>query len=286
MNHDTTEPLDHGTAAPRRPTRWLAFGIVAGLLAISAVGLNAAVAYAKVYFQKLPVPLAMPIETIPGQLGPWAQVSLDRRIDHAIEEELGTTDYVFRTYVDASKIDPEQIAKFKTLDEAAREQLAAQIQGEHADAVIRFALTYYTGSVDTVPHIPERCMVAGGFDPIDPQTVSWPVFPNNPPGERTLGLRSIQFEQQVTAGGMALGAGVVPMNVAYFFQVNGGFASDPISGVRLKLQDFRVKHGYFAKIELATTGRDREVAAKTMTNFLVNAMPAVQRVLPDWSKYD
>ena len=271
---------------PRSPRRWLAFGLVAGLLAISAVGLNAAVGIMRVQFQKLPVPLAASIESVPGQLGPWTQVSLDRRIDHATEETLGTQEYVFRTYVDRTKVKPEMLAKFKDLSEAERERLSRQVQAEHPDAVVRFALTYYTGSVDTVPHIPERCYTASGLDPIGAKEVVWPIFPSRPAGQRDMRVRSIQFEQQATAGGVAIGSTPEPKNVAYFFQVNGGYASDPISGVRLKLQDLTVRHGYFAKIELATTGRDRAVAATAMTDFLVHAMPAIEAVLPDWSKYE
>ena len=30
---------------------------------------------------------------------------------------------------------------------------------------MRLAITYYTGLVDTVPHVPEKCYVADGFEP-------------------------------------------------------------------------------------------------------------------------
>ena len=289
-NPPAVECADRADAAilprPRRRHPWVAFGVVTALLAVSAVGLNAAVGLMKLQFQKLPVPLAAPVESIPADLGPWRQVTLDRPIDAAVEEELGTKQYVFRTYVDTSKVDAAELDQFTGLDGDASERLAARMQAEHPDSVVRFALTYYTGSVDTVPHIPERCMVAGGFEPIDPQTLHWRVFPDRAGDAKDLGVRFIQFEQQLTGGGSAVGASTVPMDVAYFFQVNGGYESDPISGVRLKLQDLRVRHGYFAKIELATVGRDRAVAAAAMTDFLRHAMPAVTKVLPDWSKYE
>lgn len=263
--------------------RWAAFGVVAALLGVSAAALNATVARMEVQFQKVAVPLRQPVAAIPKDLGDWVQLTLDRPIEHEIEETLGTKEYVFRFYADRAVVPAARLAEFEGLDADAREQRCYALQRQYPGGVVKLALTYYTGSVDTVPHIPERCMVAGGFDPVNPQTLAWPVFPDRPEGERDLGVRFIQFEQAADVGPSSA---AVPMDVAYFFHVNGGYESDPITGVRLRLTDLTVRHAYFAKVELMTQGRDRDLAGRTMTRFLVAAMPAVEACLPDWQKYE
>ena len=44
------------------------------------------------------------------------------------------------------------------------------------DALVNFAVTYYTGLVDTVAHIPDRCYVADGFEPTSYTKENWPCF--------------------------------------------------------------------------------------------------------------
>ena len=40
-----------------------------------------------------------------------------------------------------------------------------RVQQMCPQAVINVGLTYYTGMVDTVSHIPDRCYIADGFEP-------------------------------------------------------------------------------------------------------------------------
>jgi hypothetical protein len=89
--------------------------------------------------------------------------------------------------------------------------------------------------------------------------------------------------------------GRVDRDVAYLFHVNGRYVSNNIA-VRSELFDLRKKYGYFAKIELMTTGRsgpnaiqaDRDAAqakSKAAFNDLLTAvLPEVERCLPDWKK--
>src|SRR5947208_2521543 len=81
------------------------------------------------------------------------------------------------------------------------------------------ALTYYTGKADTVAHVPERCYVGEGFDPVNPKTELWKV------GERMLEVRHIQFARRETGGAA---------DVAYFFQCNGAYESNSLR-VRARL---------------------------------------------------
>src|SRR6476469_8136285 len=87
--HRQGSPLRRSLAKP-------SFVTVALVLLVAAVTLNGATRYMQLYFKKLPLPLAKPVETIPSRLGPWVQVSKDSTLEHEIEEVLGTDKYIFR----------------------------------------------------------------------------------------------------------------------------------------------------------------------------------------------
>ena len=46
----------------------------------------------------------------------------------------------------------------------SRDKALYALQAEHPETVINIGIFYYTGLVDTVAHIPERCYIADGFD--------------------------------------------------------------------------------------------------------------------------
>ena len=80
------------------------------------------------------------------------------------------------------------------------------------------------------------------------------------------------------------GQGRVSRNVGYFFQVNGQYVSGPIQ-VRAILANLFARYGYYAKVELMTVLPDRDKSARMMSDFLASAMPGIEKVLPDWKKY-
>jgi hypothetical protein len=262
----------------RRSLRQPSFLLVTMMLLVAAVTLNGATRYMELYFKKLPLPLAKPVDTIPSKLGPWIQVSKDTPLEHELEEVLGTDKYIFRDYVDSTQVPKEQIDAFEGKSTDDRARLLANIQRDKPQAVIRLAVTYYTGSADTVAHIPDRCYVADGFEPSTYQIVNWEVFPDRPEGQRNIPARLINFEDQVGAS-----TEFSTRNVAYFFHVNGHYESDPL-GVRASLQNLRERYGYYAKVELMTLMRDKEKVAPVMRGFLVHALPEIEKCLPDWKK--
>jgi hypothetical protein len=260
------------------------FIIAAVVLLIAALTLNGAVEMMKLHFRKEPVALRHPLDEIPAQMGPWLQVSKDEPLDKELQDTLGTDKYVFRYYVDTRQITAGELAIFK--NEIATGDTAehiAHLQSEKPGAVLKAAVTYYTGLVDTVPHIPDRCMVAGGFEPIDH---AYPTFDVSPPAAlgayadaptRSLQVCFINFEDQTPTRSS------VPVNVAYFFQCNGSYESDPINGVRMRLQDLTERHGYFAKVELTNAMTDTNASKLAMADFLRYALPRIEDCLPDWA---
>lgn len=267
----------------RRP----AFLVAVVVLAISAVGLNAAVGFMRLHFKKLPVPLRQSLATLPRDLGNWKQISQDKPLDADIEHELGTDQYVFREYANERVVGPGAIQQMRDLraailrernpDEAKRMEkdwirLYSQMRMDHPESVVNLAVTYYTGMVDTVAHVPDRCVVADGYEPkpSDSDYADWKISPE---GE-TMRVRFINYEDQT-------GARRMPRSIAYFFSVNGDYEASHLD-VRRKLQNLMQRHGYYAKVEVMTLLEDRTKSEAVMSDFLSQAVPAVEGVLPDW----
>ena len=105
-------------------------------LALGGLGLRIGMQALDVYLKKDPVPLRTDLGAIPTVLGHWQRIGEDQQMDAAMVESLGTEKYLTRSYA---------------------------IDGDPAKGVISLHLAYYTGMIDTVPHIPERCWGAGGL---------------------------------------------------------------------------------------------------------------------------
>ena len=257
-----------------------AFAVVCAVLVVAAVTLNVLVPNLKLYFRKQAVEPAEPLKSINSDLGPWAQVSVDRALSPDYEHELGAKYYLFRDYVDTRKITADERTKLLAAKMEDREKLVRTFKDVDSGSMIKFALTYYTGAVDTVPHVPDRCYAADGFAPSDYQVVTWPILPRTNEAARNTGVRLINFENQLSSRDLR------PRQVAYFFQVNGFYENDPIFGVRKRLQNLFDREAYFGKIELVTDMPDTATGAKAMSDFLQNSMPEIERVLPQRVKKD
>jgi hypothetical protein len=272
----TPRAADRERAAARR--RMWAMSVVCAVLLAASIGLNAGVTTLKWSFHKQPVPLRQAITSIPAQLGPWVQQNVDEPLAAEIEQTLRTRDYIQRVYVDTRKADPEVLLRWQTAQVKTpelREELLRSVASRDPLAVVRIHIAYYTGGVDTVPHIPERCMLAGGFDPVGRTQAELDL------GDRQLRCSFVQFQER------AGHAAPLTFNVAYLFQVNGDYEHDAVTGVRKRLQDLSERYAYFAKIELMTQSPQgsAEQARASMGDFLRYALPEIERVLPDWQAF-
>lgn len=289
MSEDqVTQQTEIDIASPRR--RKLALGVVALLLLVGAVGLNATMASLKLQFQKEAVELRQPLAMIAPDLGPWVQVSIDRRFPPDIEHELGTTEYIERQYVDTRHADADVLAKWNAAERKTddlRSELLMSVLRNDPMGLVRLHVAYYTGSVDTVPHIPDRCMLGGGFEMLDRGVVTLPARPleDGSTGNRPLNVSFSRFQRPEGNGGPPR-----TTNVAYFFEVNGDYEHDAITGVRKRLQNLFETHAYFAKIEVAVDVQgpapdpDAALAKARLADFLSHALPDIERCLPDWEQ--
>ena len=308
-----------GMTTPPASSPWKAafasrgFLLAVAVLAVAAVGLNTAAEAMQMYFKKQPVPLRHRLDDdkagLPKDLNHWVTVQQTSSLNPDVQYALGTKDFVFRTYVnsalagreatdalvklsremDGLDATDEAQARTKKLKQGEWHAALRRIQLATPEAVMALNVTFYTGMVDTVAHVPERCMVADGYEPKNPRFVpaAAGTYPDGSP--RQIEMSFATFEDQT-------GHGRVGRNVAYFFHCNGGYEPSSV-GVRGKLQNLFEKHGYYAKVELMTDepvkaqasrgGRDEPDPQKSvdaMADLLALALPEIERCLPDWDQ--
>jgi hypothetical protein len=151
----------------------------------------------------------------------------------------------------------------------------------HWGDVIHLGLTYYTGLVDTVAHIPDRCYIADGYEPSSYTVPVWQLGTDASGKPFSQSVRFISFQDST-------GTNRVSKCVAYVFHTNGHYESDPL-GVRQTLEDLTERYGYYAKIELMTLVPNIEEtdianAGAAMADFLAAARPQIETCFPDWTK--
>jgi hypothetical protein len=271
----TTSPSPGAWEAVRGLFRQSSFIVAVGVLLVAALGLNASVQFLQLHFKKQPVPIRQSFKTgVPEVMGNWVQLARDEHLNHDVVDALGTKEFLFCHYVNASALgrSPTELAKeFAAMPLADQKQRASEIQRKDPDAVLALGLTYYTGSADTVAHIPERCYLADGYDIKEQGDPVWPI------DGRSVEARFLSFENTDRQNAPAC-------HVAYFFHVNGGYEGSSLA-VRAALQNLFARYGYYAKVEVRADAVDRARAEAVTRDFLSAALPHVERALPDWSAY-
>ncbi|MFO0827856.1 MAG: exosortase-associated EpsI family protein [Phycisphaerales bacterium] len=112
-----------------------AFAAACAILVVGALGFGAAVRQFQYYLAKQPIEIRAALDTLPTTLGRWKRVGSDNRFSKEIVEELDTSQYVDRMYA---------------------------IDGDPSKGLMDVHVAYYTGTIDDVPHVPERCSVVHG----------------------------------------------------------------------------------------------------------------------------
>lgn len=230
----TAEPPAEETHAPPpvaslRCHAW----IIALLFTLAACLQYALLRGTQVILDKRPVALRGPLQTLPPRLGGFTSQGDDPPLSDAAIESLGTRSYLLRTY--------------------RRDDLRA----------VNLHLAYYTGNPDTLPHIPDRCLVAAGAEPIDTRTIRV-----NDALDATLLLYHPPTQPDRTAA------------VIYFFIANGRSVADA-SRVRAIAFDPTRRTSYHCKVELNLPDTaDAAQAATLAGEFLRDALPAIMSLLP------
>ncbi len=277
------------SSAPNAPTRgvFLAFGIAIALVGGAAAGLPLAVSALQLHLTKKPIHAPRKVHSVPAQTPSWTRLGQDQQMSEAMVEELDTENYLSRRYV----------------RRAADGRIGVDLH-----------LAYYTGMVDTVPHVPERCMVGGGWQPGEGADViplrldvsGWPkdrlapegVDPvrtarlaNDPaftdsPGETVRlprGVESIQVRVQDFNAPDGKGGRVY---VGYFFIANGKTMASA-NRVREEAFNLREDYAYYLKIQLTVGGvSSTEEFMEVARDLTQELLPEIMRCVPDWSEVE
>lgn len=257
------------------------------ILGVAAIGLAASIRSFDLYLQKLPIypQSGMQFHNLPAELETWTRLGEDQVMSAEAADELGTTNYLSRQYVQTDAP-----------------------PGEEPHRILLHC-AYYTGMLDTVPHVPERCLVGNGWDiagrsklvPVDlsfedergyPRIVPDPdidaeehgtIYTMRSPITRTrvrmprnlenLSLNVTRFRNE---------ARDAYMHAGYFFLANGGVVAtaDDVRLLAFKLND---DYAYYAKIQFTSLTVDSaEELGEVAGDLLDELMPEIMRCVPDW----
>lgn len=256
-------------ALHRQARLTLALSFVAALLATSFVAQAAVVAGTRTVLHKKAVPLREHVFMIP-EASPWKMVAEDPPLPPEIIEELGTREYISRTYEDTSW--PEN----------------------KPGRLARLHVAYYTGTADTVPHVPERCFTAAGATFLDKATtqltIAGPQYLVSEDGRAE--AYSALAQDEVTIPETRFDASIFRYadaenpdrisNVIYFFAANGKYLAGSYQ-VRASGFDPTDEYSYYCKVEVMVPGIiDQDEMAQRTSEFLSAMLPEIMAALPDW----
>lgn len=215
--------------------------------------------------------------SLPLETKSWRRIGSDHIESKEIEEVLGTTNYISRNYLEKSPP-----------------------KGEEPH-VINLHAAYYTGMIDTVPHVPEVCNVAAGGQLLGaPRTVHLPLDTTrwtrdvDVPAElgewyrtRTSdGAQRVRLPQRPDKIAMRVSRFERPggkvQRAGYFFIANGDWVAHA-HGVRLLSFRLQEKYAYYMKVQFASTSYDSDEAfAQGAASLLDELLGDLMLCVPDW----
>ncbi|MEO0964933.1 MAG: exosortase/archaeosortase family protein [Planctomycetota bacterium] len=247
---------------------------VASLLAGTAIAQYSTIRVARAQLVKLPVPIERHLYEMPNRIGAWEAIRDSPPLSKDILDELGTTEYISRFYRDTTRADM------------------------GPGAVVLLHMAYYTGTPDTVPHVPERCFVGGGATPVSgpdvvPLAIDSPMFvvETDQDGEPIVIAPSALARDEVRLPSKHFDATLFSFqgnaeadvsSVLYFFVANDKALATP-DQVRAHGFSIADRYSYYCKVELQWFGvSDAQTVQSRSEAFLAAAMPEIMACLPDW----
>jgi hypothetical protein len=223
------------------------------------------------------------LQTLATQMGPYHMVREDGRLDTDARGELrrdGRPDGEVLLEDDVKEVLGVGTSADRTRYGARQSNwyCVRIYEDMRPDAAFRFwqlEVYYYTGALDKVPHVPERCWIAGGATLLGGQNVTFEA-PGLTNGWSSPAVRRTQFE--VTD---RLGMKTSRSTQYYVFDFNGR-PEESWKMVRLRLNDPRLRRCYFAKIQFGPLSEVQDVvqADQAAGEFFRAALPHVMKVLP------
>ncbi len=263
-----------------------AFIAAVATLLVCGLGFRFAVRQAQVFLAKAPVELRNPLTAIPKRLSVWEASRPDQTLTAEVEQELGTRQYLDRVYERAV--------------------------GRRAQAVM-VHVAYYTGIIDAVPHVPDRCLAAGGWVavglprnlPLPLDQTGWVADPDHRNLSTGLPYSLLTYPHHVTGDDVTvrmpvgefklrtsefLGGEHLDQRIfaGYFFIANGQTTPSP-EGVRRFAFDLSTEYAYYAKIQFTmfvSEDATLEDFAATVADLANELLPELMWCLPDWAEVE
>lgn len=263
--------------------------VVVGLLVVSAVSMQSMMAAMNGFLAKKEVPLRASLDTIPSTLGSWSQVGGEREYDAAVIESLGTTQFIDRVYAP---------------------------DGDTENGMLMLHIAYYSGTIDEVPHIPERCWDAAGLDQMgDSRRIALELdeseWTETAQVNRGSGLNyeatsvrhpvtGIEKTVLLPVGQMELMTSTFSTNRdaevrrvgGYLFIANGRSCASSFD-VRSLAFDWTEEYAYYCKVQISAvykTSVDGEefldTYQDTSSELMSRLLPHLMRCLPDWGEIE
>ena len=253
------------------------------IMVTSAVAFPVLIGRLEIYLRKEPVPLRSALDSLPSRLGRWTMQGEDFEMTATMTEELGTDKHLTRVYRDPS--------------------------GDE----LTVHLAYYTGGIDDVPHVPERCFNAAGLTTLG-STIVEPLaleFADATPTD-IVNLKTGRRYDRISVRHPVLGLVDVHLPIGdsqisiveakdpknkrvthvggYFFIANNRYAARA-SGVKSIAYDPKERSAYYLKVQVTyQTNAGPDEATREylpiVEDLLDDLVPAVMQILPDWPELE
>lgn len=250
----------------------------------SALGMGWAIDAYKLHLNKLPIypEGGRVVSTIPRETDNWVQIGSDQIVSAELLEELGTSNYVSRTFIQKNP--------------AAGQQ----------PKVLELHLAYYTDQIDTVPHVPERCFVGAGIGqagesdtlPLSLDRTGWVLDPNASTEDQSIYTASTSRRWSDTRGKrVRLPRGIEDAAIrtskynsqsssdlyaGYFFIANGGMAASA-EEVRFLAFDLKNDYAFYLKVQFTSRSvSSAEELAAVSSGLLDELLADIMLCVPDW----
>ncbi len=277
-----------------KKTRTTAVGVAMGLLVAGAIGFTATLELRGFNLSKTPIyPVGnRQLSNLPTETENWKRIGSDRVESAEILEVLGTENYLNRQYIEKNPENP-------------KKPIVLYLHG-----------AYYTGGIDTVPHVPERCFVGGGLQqgtsskvmPLRLDTTGWAPdrtvpeelggldgkvytvrLSNDPsmtdaPGLRVRLPRNVSPDEMIEMRFSEFVGDTRTIYAGYFFIANGRTKANA-NDVRELAFNLEDDYAYYLKVQINTNSVDSMDEFVEVASDLIGEMIGeLMRCVPDWTE--
>lgn len=273
---------------PRTPLLAAPFLTAIAILGLSAVGMSVGIRAYGIYLSKLPIeaPDGRTLNSVPTETANWIKIGNDRIESADVLATLGTDNYLSRTYAEKHPANPDKPRS------------------------VELHLAYYTGMIDTVPHVPDRCFIGGGMTqgtnaqviPLDLDRTRWFQDPDVPDDQRGKVWRtrladdhrytsrpgqSVRLPREPDSMRMRAMGFDIPggprIYAGYFFIANGGHVPTA-QDVRLLAFNLTDDYAYYMKVQFTSQAASAEELARMSSELLGELIGEIMLCVPDWTE--